>query len=81
MYNGLREVSPNADIVITHDGARPLVHESTLQKSINETIIHKATVVGVPVKDTIKVVDSNGNIVDTPNRSLLWSVQTPQSSV
>jgi 2-C-methyl-D-erythritol 4-phosphate cytidylyltransferase len=79
MYNGLKEVSTNTDIVITHDGARPLIHENIIQKSIKETLIHKATVVGVPVKDTIKMVDSKGFVNNTPPRDLLWTVQTPQS--
>ena len=48
-------------------------------KSIEEAKEHKAIVVGVPVKDTIKVIDNDKNIVDTPNRSVLWAVQTPQT--
>ena len=53
-----------------------LVKQGAIKEEDKE---NNAVVVGVPVKDTIKVVDSDGNIVDTPNRSLLWSVQTPQS--
>ncbi|MCR1898709.1 2-C-methyl-D-erythritol 4-phosphate cytidylyltransferase [Irregularibacter muris] len=79
MYNGLKEVNPRADIVITHDGARPLVHEYTIQTSIAETLIHKATVVGVPVKETIKIVDAKHFVENTPKRDVLWSVQTPQT--
>lgn len=79
MYNGLKEVSTNANIVITHDGARPLINETIIQKSIMETLVHKATIVGVPVKDTIKMVDSEGLVSNTPQRDLLWTVQTPQS--
>lgn len=78
MYNGLKEVSTNTDVVITHDGARPLIHEFILQKSIKETLVHKATIVGVPVKDTIKMVNSEGIVNNTPQRDLLWTVQTPQ---
>lgn len=79
MYNGLREVNPKADIVLTHDGARPLVHQQTLNKSIQETLVHKATVVGVPVKETIKMINGEGFVDTTPKRDLLWSVQTPQT--
>ena len=50
-----------------------------INKSIEEARENKAIVVGVPVKDTIKVIDHDNNIVDTPNRSLLWAVQTPQT--
>ena len=60
MYNGLKEVSKDTDIVITHDGARPLLEEMILSESIKKTIVHGATVVGVPVKNTIKKVDSEG---------------------
>ena len=79
VYNGIKKLNSNCEIVLIHDGARPFVNEDIIKNSIKETKENNAVVVGVPVKDTIKVVDSDGNIVDTPNRSLLWSVQTPQS--
>jgi 2-C-methyl-D-erythritol 4-phosphate cytidylyltransferase len=79
VYNGLKMLDKKCDIVLVHDGARPFISESLIDNCIEEAKNHNAVVVGVPVKDTIKVVDSDGNIVDTPNRSLLWSVQTPQS--
>ncbi|RBP44850.1 2-C-methyl-D-erythritol 4-phosphate cytidylyltransferase [Garciella nitratireducens] len=79
MYNGLKAVTPHTDIVITHDGARPLIHQEILKKSIQETQIHKATIVGVPVKDTIKMINENGFVHTTPKRDLVWIVQTPQS--
>ena len=67
------------DIVLIHDGARPFVSDETIDKCIEEAKEHKAVVVGVTVKDTIKVIDDENNIVDTPNRSILWAVQTPQT--
>ncbi|MPW26806.1 2-C-methyl-D-erythritol 4-phosphate cytidylyltransferase [Alkalibaculum sp. M08DMB] len=79
MYSGLKEVNPKADIVITHDGARPLIHQNTLIKCIEGTLEHKATIVAVPVKDTIKIVDDELNVKNTPKRSTLWTVQTPQT--
>lgn len=79
MYNGLKEVNHRSRIVITHDGARPLVHQSTLIKCIETTLNHGATVVAVPVKETIKVVNESYNVIDTPERSTLWAVQTPQT--
>ena len=79
VYNGIKKLNNNCEIVLIHDGARPFVNENIIKNSIKEAKENNAVVVGVPVKDTIKVVDSDGNIVDTPNRSLLWSVQTPQS--
>lgn len=79
VYNGIKKLNSNCEIVLIHDGARPFVNEDIIKNSIKETKENNAVVVGVPVKDTIKIVNSDGNIVDTPNRSLLWSVQTPQS--
>ena len=79
VYNCIKKLNSNCEIVLIHDGARPFVNEDIIKNSIEEAKENNAVVVGVPVKDTIKVVDSDGNIVDTPNRSLLWSVQTPQS--
>lgn len=78
VYNGLKEITTDIDIVITHDGARPLIHKQTLISSIQETLIHKGTIVGVPAKDTIKILNSKGFVDNTPKRDLLWSVQTPQ---
>ena len=73
VYNGLKLLDEKCDVVLIHDGARPFVSDKIIDKSIEEAKEHKAIVVGVPVKDTIKV------IVDTPNRSVLWAVQTPQT--
>ena len=77
VYNGLKEVTGN--IVLIHDGARPLINNEIIERSIEGTIKSDACVVGVPVKDTIKRADKEGYIIDTPNRSELWITQTPQS--
>ena len=79
VYNGLKLLHEKCDVVLIHDGARPFVSDKIIDKSIEEAKEHKAIVVGVPVKDTIKVIDNDKNIVDTPNRSVLWAVQTPQT--
>ena len=79
VYNGLKLLDEKCDVVLIHDGARPFVSDKIIDKSIEEAKEHKAIVVGVPVKDTIKVIDNDKNIVDTPNRNVLWAVQTPQT--
>lgn len=61
------ETIDSCDMIIIHDGARPLVTEK-----------YGAAATGVPVKDTIKVIDDNNKIVDTPKRSSLIAIQTPQ---
>lgn len=77
VYNGLKEVTGN--IVLIHDGARPLINNEIIERSIEGTIKSDACVVGVLVKDTIKRANKEGYIIDTPNRSELWITQTPQS--
>jgi 2-C-methyl-D-erythritol 4-phosphate cytidylyltransferase len=79
VYNGLRELSPQTDIVVIHDGVRPFVSIKLIENSIAAAAKFKAVGVAVPVKDTIKVV-GNGNVIKTtPNRKSLWAIQTPQS--
>ena len=77
VYNGLKEVTGN--IVLIHDGARPLINNEIIERSIEGTIKSDACEVGVLVKDTIKRANKEGYIIDTPNRSELWITQTPQS--
>ncbi|WFD10360.1 2-C-methyl-D-erythritol 4-phosphate cytidylyltransferase [Tepidibacter hydrothermalis] len=79
VYNGLKKVNKDCSIVLIHDGARPFVSDLIINNSIEEAIENKAVVVGVPVKDTIKVLDDNNIITNTPNRKYVWAVQTPQS--
>ena len=71
-------VDENCKIVLIHDGARPFVNNETIDSAIESAKENKCVIVGVPVKDTIKVIDENNNVCDTPDRSTLWSIQTPQ---
>ena len=66
------------DLIIIHDGARPLIKAKDIENTIREAKDYGAAAVGVKVKDTIKVINSEGFVVDTPERSTLFSVQTPQ---
>jgi 2-C-methyl-D-erythritol 4-phosphate cytidylyltransferase/2-C-methyl-D-erythritol 2,4-cyclodiphosphate synthase len=76
--NALKVVPQTADIVLVHDGARPLVTEQCIDDVIEAALLHKAAVVAVAVKDTIKTVNSDGIVTGTPERHTLWSIQTPQ---
>jgi 2-C-methyl-D-erythritol 4-phosphate cytidylyltransferase len=69
---------PNHDLVVIHDAARALITEAILALAIKMAIKYRAIGVGVPVKDTIKQVDPEGFVVNTPKRAFLWAVQTPQ---
>lgn len=77
VWNGLQYVEEG--YVFIHDGARPFVTQEILERAYEAVIQHHACVVGMPVKDTIKVVDGDEFAIDTPNRSVLWQVQTPQT--
>ena len=72
------ETIDECDYIIIHDGARPLVSQNTILKTLDEAQISQAAATGVYVKDTIKVIDKDLNIVETPERSSLISIQTPQ---
>lgn len=76
--NGLI-AAKEADYVLIHDAARPCITSEIIEDSIKEVMCSGACTVGVPVKDTIKVVDSDFFGIDTPVRSTLWQIQTPQS--
>ena len=76
--NGLNAVSDKCDTVAVHDGARPFISEEILERAYREVCKSRACVVGMPVKDTIKIADEKGCIHMTPNRSLVWQIQTPQ---
>lgn len=65
-------------IVFIHDGARPFVDEPMLERVYADVCKYEACVVGMPVKDTIKIADTDGFIKETPKRSLVWQIQTPQ---
>lgn len=67
-----------ADIVIIHDGARPVIQQNYINQCIEAMKECKGVTVGVPSKDTIKVTDENNFVVQTTQRSNTWIVQTPQ---
>lgn len=78
VYNGLQVVSSSSDYVVVHDGARPFITSELIAKVIKEAEKYDAAAVGVPVKDTIKVINSDNMIINTPDRSKLIAIQTPQ---
>ncbi|MBQ4559767.1 MAG: 2-C-methyl-D-erythritol 4-phosphate cytidylyltransferase [Tyzzerella sp.] len=77
VWNGLQEVDDGGYVFI-HDGARPFINEEILNRAYNDVQLCKSCVVGMPVKDTIKLADSEGFVNETPDRSLVWMIQTPQ---
>ncbi|KXG44878.1 2-C-methyl-D-erythritol 4-phosphate cytidylyltransferase [Tepidibacillus decaturensis] len=69
----------HSEWVMVHDGARPFLKEQHIKNLIDKLQIFDAVVLGVPIKDTVKVIDESGIIINTPDRKSLWAIQTPQA--
>lgn len=82
VWNALQIVDKMEDkeesYVFIHDGARPLVDDSILKRTYEEVRRSGACVAGMPVKDTIKIVNENLETEETPDRKKMWMIQTPQ---
>ena len=78
VYEGLKAIE-HADYVYIHDGARPFVTNEILERVRKEVELCKACVVGMPVKDTIKIAGEGNLVKDTPDRKNVWQIQTPQT--
>lgn len=77
VYAGLLACD-SCDYVWIHDGARPFINEEILQRGLGGVRKTGACVIGMPAKDTVKIADADGFVKETPNRNLVWTVQTPQ---
>ena len=77
VYNGLM-CCKDSEYVFIHDGARPFITEEILERAMGVLTECGSAVVGMPVKDTIKIVNDELEVCDTPNRKNVWQVQTPQ---
>ena len=76
VWNGLKETK--GGYVYIHDGARPFVTGEIIERAYRAVCSYNACVVGMPVKDTIKLVNQEGMIESSPDRSMVWQAQTPQ---
>lgn len=77
VHRGLEALSA-CRYVFIHDGARPFVDSSIIERAYEAVKKHQACVVGMPVKDTIKIADEEQFAAGTPDRNTLWQIQTPQ---
>lgn len=75
---GIKTVKEKDAIVCIHDGARPLVTEKIITDAILGAETHGGAIPAVKVKDTVKIVSHDGFVAKTPDRSTLYSAQTPQ---
>ena len=76
--NGMAHLAADADIVLVHDAARPLVSLAAIEAVIAAAREKGAAIAAVRAKNTIKVVGEDGRVEATPARASLWEVQTPQ---
>ena len=78
VYNGLLACQ-DTDMVLIHDGARPMISKDIIKRNLDELAHNSACVTGVLSKDTVKIADKDGFVMMTPERRYVWNIQTPQS--
>ena len=78
VQNGLEDLPDEAQVVLIHDAARPLVDDATIDRVLAAARSGACAIAALPVVDTLKEVDSAGRIVRTVDRAGLWRAQTPQ---
>ncbi len=76
--SGINAADKKATTIAIHDGARCLITTAEVEKAVLSGLITGASALGVPVKDTIKIINSDNTIKETPDRSKLRAIQTPQ---
>ena len=76
---GLRACDQDTAYVLIHDGARPLLDEGIIERTLAGAKQAGGAVAAMPVKDTIKRVNAEGFAIETPDRKALWQMQTPQT--
>lgn len=77
--NGFSELTADIDVVCIHDGARPFPTAKMVNDVVNAAVSYGAAAVGVPIKYTLKECDEEGIVVNTPDRTLYYEIQTPQA--
>jgi len=75
---GLDRLDPDCEVVVIHDGARPLISPGLVDQCVEAAFREGAVVVGIPARDTIKVIGADRLVRETPPRASLWEIQTPQ---
>lgn len=76
--NGLLSIDSSPDLVLIHDGARPFLSRSLIERVAKEALVHGAAIPGIKISDTVKLVDRRGTVLETIDRNKLIAVQTPQ---
>lgn len=79
VWNGLETLPQDSEVVLIHDGVRPFVTREMIEESIRSAVRFGAVLVAMPVKDTIKIAQSDGTVLQTLERKSLYQAQTPQT--
>ncbi|NLV44205.1 MAG: 2-C-methyl-D-erythritol 4-phosphate cytidylyltransferase [Candidatus Hydrogenedentes bacterium] len=78
VYEGLKALDDDTEIVVIHDAARPFVPLKAVCRAVEETERYGAATLAIPVADTMLLGDEEGFLDSTPDRSRVWACQTPQ---
>lgn len=78
VFNGLKATSPSQELVLTHDSARPFIDRALVLRALTAGNQWGAATVGMPVKFTVKVSNPQHFVENTPDRTHIWEIQTPQ---
>jgi 2-C-methyl-D-erythritol 4-phosphate cytidylyltransferase len=79
VWEGLKAVRDNCDLVMVHDGVRPFISQDILARAVQGAVDCGASIVGVQAKDTVKLVSPHMYVMETPDRAGVFLVQTPQT--
>ncbi len=78
VFQGLRVVDSDTDVVLIHDGVRPLVFPPLIENLIHQVEKYGAATLAVPIKETVKEINQESVVARTLDRKKLYSIQTPQ---
>ncbi len=80
VLNGLQVLDDDTDIVLVHDGARPMITMDLINQCCSAAATHGAAIAAIPVKDTLKKGTQANTITCTVDRENIWQAQTPQAA-
>ena len=76
---GIEATNAEYDLILIHDGVRPLIDEALIERVVKKAKNHRAVITALPAKETVKEVTGLGEVVKTYDRNRVWLVQTPQA--
>jgi len=76
---GLESLNGQYDMVLIHDGVRPMVKPDLVEMVIRTAVQHRAAIAALPAKETVKAVNQTHQVTATYDRAKVWMVQTPQA--